>query len=220
MIVGVMKELDMSEFDARHSDGPSGGSFQQAMACISRYAICGAVGFGVGSVFPFFGFFLPGPLGFVGMIFGFALNGFMGGMAIALCAGAGSGTVLPGIAFGVGFLPTAVMVMVTMVAEVGGSEALLYSASGCAVGYGIAGVIGTPVLGFSLGLRRLRTLAFLLLAGGVALGIGGAVGGVALVVLGSAAHPFRGLAGIPIAGAISGALLGAILLPAGHIESG
>ena len=173
--------------------GPAGDGQERWWIC--RYSISGAVGSGVGSVFPFLGFFLPGPLGFIGMIFGFALNGFAGGMAIAMCAGMGSGAVLPGIAFGVGFIPTAVTVMVTMVAEVGGSEALLFSASGCAVGYGIAGVIGTPFLGFALGLRRLRTLAFLLLAGGIALGIGGAVGGVALTLLGSAAHPFRGLAG-------------------------
>ena len=209
----------MSEFDTGHSDRSSGGSFQPAAACIARYGIYGAVGFGVGSVFPFLGFFLPGPLGFIGMILGFALNGFVGGTAIGLCAGAGSGAVFPGIAFGVGFIPTAVTVMVTMVAETSSRDALLFSASGCAVGYGIAGVIGTPFLGFALDLRRLRTLAFLLLAGGMALGIGGAAGGVALTVLGSAAHPFRGLAGIPIAGAIGGALLGVILLPAGHIES-
>ena len=209
----------MSESDTGHPDRSDAGSFRPAIASIARYSICGAVGFGVGSVFPFLGFFLPGPLGFVGMIFGFALNGFVGGMAIGLCAGAGSGAVLPGISFGVGFLPTAVTVMVTMVAEVSGPEALLYSASGCAAGYGIAGAIGAPFLGFALDLRRLRTLAFLLLAGGLALGIGGAVGGVALVALGSAAHPFRGLAGIPIAGALGGALIGAALLPAGHIES-
>lgn len=132
----------MSEFDTGHPDGSGGGSFQPAIACIARYSTCGAVGFGVGSIFPFLGFFLPGPLGLIGMVFGFAL-----------------------------------------------------------------------------GLRRLRTLAFLLLAGGMALGIGGAVGGVALVALSSTAHSFRGLAGIPIAGVIGGALLGAILLPAAHIES-
>ena len=207
----------MHAFDLGDPDSAADSFLGAAIAGVGRYGLSGALGFGIGGVFPLLGFFLPGPLGFIGMIGGFALNGLIGGAAVGLSAGAGS--LFPGIAFAIGFIPTAIVVMVTMVAEVGGGEGLLFSALGCAVGYGTAGVIGTLCLGFATGFRRVRTLAFLTFAGGIAFAIGGAVGGLALTSLSSASHVFRGLVGIPIAGAVGGFLLGATLLPAARLES-
>jgi len=207
----------MRAFDTGDPNSAAAGSSWPAMLGIGRYGLPAALGFGIGSVFPLLGFFLPGPLGFIGMIGGFALNGLIGGMAIGSSAGAA--LLLPAIAFGIGFIPTAIVVMVTMVAEASGGEALLVSASGCAVGYGIAGAIGMPCLGSAMGFGRVRTLAFLVFAGGIAFAIGGAVGGLALAGLSSASHVFRGLIGIPIAGAVGGFLLGATLVPAARIET-